>query len=287
MNKAYYIPTIQEFAKDIEVEQTERFVCPCCEGGSSKEKSLSITRRSSTEAFFNCFRTKCSLGGGHIALYQADDGSVLKSKSRKPTTNQVTHNLTGLDKEVVEYFKTNYYMTPAQLAYGRFRTTFDRRIYMPIFDPNRLNRGGAVRKYKELYQGRREFSSIPKTLNYFTPDSDRVCASWYYRLRSRRKSSDTLLIVEDIVSAIRLTDHVDAVSLMGTALSDDKQKEVRSKHYKKIYLALDEDATLKAIRIKKSCGLYLPNLQVLPLSKDIKDMTPEDIEEKLSECNIV
>lgn len=287
MNKSYYVGTIQELAKDVEVEQTERFLCPCCEGGSSRERSLSITRRSSTEAFFNCFRAKCGLGGGHIALYQSDDGSVLKARSRKPTTNQVTHNLTGLDRDVVEFFMSKYHMTPAQLAYGRFRTTFDRRIYMPIFDPNRLNRGGAVRKYKELYQGRRELSSIPKTLNYFTPDSDRICASWYYRLRSRRKSSRNLVVVEDIVSATRLTDYVDAVSLMGTALSDDKQKEIKRQRYSKIYLALDEDATIKALRMKRACSLYLPNLDVLPLSRDFKDMTPEQMEETLNECNIL
>lgn len=287
MNKAYYVGTIQELAKDVEVEQTGRFVCPCCGGGSSKERSLSITRRSSTEAFFNCFRAKCGLGGGHIALYQANDGSVLKSRSRKPTINQVTHNLTGLDKEVVEFFIANYFMTPAQLAYGRFRTTFDRRIYMPIFDSNRLNRGGAVRKYKELYQGRREFSSIPKTLNYFTPESDNICASWYFKLRSRLKNSNVLVVVEDIVSAIRLTDFVDSVSLMGTALSDEKQREIRRKGYDRIVLALDEDATMKALRTKKACSLYLPNLEVMPLARDIKEMNPEELEDKLHDHNIL
>lgn len=287
MNKSYYIPAIQDMAKDVAIEQTERFLCPSCGGGRSKERSLSISRRSSTEAFFNCFRAKCNLGGGHIALYQSEDGEVLRAKSKRHTTSPVTHNLTGLDRETVEFFINKYHLTPAHLAYGRFRTTFDRRVYMPIFDPNRLNRGGAVRKYKELYKGRREYSSIPKSLNYFTPESDKVCASWYYRARGRRKNSDALVVVEDIVSALRLTTHVDAVSLMGTALSDDKQKEIRESRYEKVYLALDEDATLKALRTKRACSLYLPNLQVLPLQRDIKDMPPDMLEEILNERNIV
>ena len=287
MNKSYYIPHIQELAQTVSEGQTGRFLCPVCEGGSDSEKTLTVTRRSSTEAFYNCFRAKCGLGGGHIAIFEGVDGALLRPKSKKPTKHNPVHNLAGLDKEVVAFFGERFHITPALLAYARFQTTFDRRIYMPMFDTNRLKRGGVVRKYKELYQGRREYASIPKAMTHYLPKSDEIALSWYYKKRHRRKNSDTLLIVEDIPSALRLVDHVDAVSLLGTALGDDKQKEIRRLMYDRIYIALDEDATDKAIRIKKQCSLYLPSLSVLPLETDIKDMTPEQVEEKLHVCNIV
>lgn len=282
MNKTYYVPQIQQMAMELPLGQSGRFMCPVCNGGSSKEKSLSVTRRSETEASFNCFRNKCNLGGGHVALFSDVDGNVLKYNStpKKPANNDITHNLASLDMECVEFFMNKYHMTPAMLAYGRFQTTFDRRIYMWIFGPRRLKRGGSVRKYKELYVGRREYTSIPKNMIHYN-GTDNLALSWYFHLCSRRKASDTLIIVEDIPSALRLTPYTDAVALLGTAFSPEKQREVRRMGYDRIILALDEDATAKAIKIKQECSLYLPSLEVLPLVRDIKDCTVPQLEEVL------
>lgn len=286
MNKTYYIPQIQEMAKDIPVGVSERFLCPVCNGGSDKERSLSITRRSQTEASFNCFRNKCNLNGGHVALFSGTEGQILKHNSNRTSNNDLVRNLTGLDTDTVEFFMKRYNMTPAMLHYGRFQTTFDRRVYMWIFSPHRLKRGGSVRKYKELYVGRREYASIPKTMMHYN-GTDNVALSWYYKGRGRRKSSDTLVIVEDIVSALRLIPYVDSVSLLGTGLGYPKQSEIRRLMYDRVVLALDEDATAKALRIKKDTRLVIPNMEVMYLDKDIKDQTPEELEEKLNVYSIL
>lgn len=286
-HKTHYVPQIQDYAKEVAVGREGRYLCPCCNGGSSRERSLSITRRSNTEAFYICYRASCSLGAGHIALYSADDGSILRHNTfKKPTNNDLTHNLASLDRETVDFFMRKYYMTPGQLLYGRFQTTFDRRIYMWIFGPRRLKRGGCVRKYAELYTGRRELTSIPKNLVHFNGTDDKAL-SWYFKDRHRKRNSKDLIIVEDIPSALRLNSYCDSVSLIGTGLGSDKQKEIRSMGYDRIYLALDEDATAKALKIKKSCSLYLSNMRVIPLSKDIKDTPPEELEEVLHGSDIL
>ena len=275
----YHIPAIQELASGVGVGDTDRFICPCCGGGSSKERSLSVTRRSSTEAFFICYRAKCDLGSGHIALFASKEGAILKHQSKKPVRDKLNHNLTGLDEDTVEFFKDNYYFTNQMLHYGRFQLTFDRRVYMWVFDRARRKRGGVVRKYKELYEGRREYVSIPKTLNYIHDNETPL--SWYYRDNSRRKASNVLVLVEDIPSALRLNPYVDSVALLGTGFGADKQKEIRSGMYDRVYLALDEDATSKAFRYRKQCQLYLPNMRVMALPQDFKNMTPEQIEDTL------
>ena len=56
---------------------------------------------------------------------------------------------------------------------------------------------------------------------------------------------------------------------MGTTLLDEHIEVI--KKYKKVYIALDKDATSKAILILKKLRNYVPT-QLIVLNKDLKDM---------------
>ena len=52
-------------ASEMELGQTIRSVCPRCYGGSSHEKSLTITLGEEGSLIWNCFRAKCDFKGVH------------------------------------------------------------------------------------------------------------------------------------------------------------------------------------------------------------------------------
>lgn len=98
------------------------------------------------------------------------------------------------------------------------------------------------------------------------------------------------MVVEDIPSAVRVSMcGVNAVALLGTILNIEKATEI-AEFSGPVTLALDQDATEKSFHHARRWGLLWDEVQVLPLQKDFKDMTDEQIQEKLREgetCTII
>lgn len=114
--------------------------------------------------------------------------------------------------------------------------------------------------------------------------------SWY-----RAASSDSLLLVEDQLSAIKASQYVNSVSLLGTHFSPEFLTELRAflesaggKRIKHIYLALDKDAFAKAIGMVIALRAHTKNIPVhiMKLDKDIKDMAWSDIETLLNKYEV-
>lgn len=104
---------------------------------------------------------------------------------------------------------------------------------------------------------------------------DAISFSWYKWLRQ----SDTLVLVEDQVSAMRLAPFTHSASLMGTNLSEAKIAEVLAGKYKKVVLAFDNDATYEAIKMQLEHKNTIPGLIVGAMHKDLKNMDPKELRE--------
>jgi hypothetical protein len=90
--------------------------------------------------------------------------------------------------------------------------------------------------------------------------------------------------VEDIPSAIKTVPFANgavAAALLGTTITDSSSHGL-SKNFRKVDIALDADATEKAIGYKKKYGLMFDEFNVIKLERDIKDMAPDAIKELLS-----
>jgi DNA primase len=102
--------------------------------------------------------------------------------------------------------------------------------------------------------------------------------SKWYRYGDSRKpfivgDSNQAIIVEDCGSACSISDRVTGVALLGTSLLQEYVPQLL--HYQKIYVALDKDATDKAIdMVKTLCRLVPTKLMVLP--RDLKNMTKDE-----------
>lgn len=102
--------------------------------------------------------------------------------------------------------------------------------------------------------------------------------SWH---KATRKS-DVLVLVEDQMSAIKLSPHCHAAALLGTHISDDKVKEIVAGGYKKVVISLDNDATYTAIKAQLALRRTIDGLFVHGLEKDIKNMNREEFAEYVS-----
>jgi hypothetical protein len=92
----------------------------------------------------------------------------------------------------------------------------------------------------------------------------------------------TCWLVEDVWSAMKVAQEMEhhAVSLMGTSLTPDKVS-VLGNRFRDVYLALDKDAIPKALSYAKQYSYLMPNLSVVFLSKDLKYLDREQMEELL------
>ena len=106
-------------------------------------------------------------------------------------------------------------------------------------------------------------------------------SKWYVYLRRmgcpfiRNGPNNCAIIVEDCVSAMRgmaITSHI---SLLGTSISIETIPYLLE--YERLYVALDPDASKKAIEIQKQLAYYRPT-KLLVLEKDLKYYTDEQLQ---------
>ena len=110
--------------------------------------------------------------------------------------------------------------------------------------------------------GRSLTNSKPKWLRYGTSRQPFVCGI-----------ADNLFVVEDCPSACSISNIVTGMALMGTSLLDSHIQVTQN--YKKIFVALDKDATRKAVDIVRHLSNYVPTKLVV-LKKDLKNMEKEE-----------
>jgi len=110
--------------------------------------------------------------------------------------------------------------------------------------------------------GRNLTDNKPKWLRYGNSKHPFVCGT-----------SDNCFVVEDCPSACSVSNLVTGLALMGTSLLDSHIQVIRN--YKKIFVALDKDATRKAVDIVRHLSNYVPTKLVV-LKKDLKNMEKED-----------
>ena len=95
-------------------------------------------------------------------------------------------------------------------------------------------------------------------------------------------NSDTAIIVEDVVSALTLSKFCTGIALLGTNLLQSHIDVL--KKYKRVGIALDKDASKKAVQLVDDLALNM-NAKFLLLEEDIKEMLDEDIKKLVDKVN--
>jgi len=285
MDKRKIISHVQDIASGLDTGESHRGICPECLGGSSGEQSFSVNKVSDVTASYICFRATCGLGSGMVATY--NDGSrVFRSGTKAVSENKRTPDMYPLSQDAVDLLKEKYGLTEQQIRYSGVKLTYDKRLAFPIRSPNNVHKGFSIRKEKELYSGSREYGSIPKSWK-FIKDKEQSQASWYRCKRHSKKNSNQLVVVEDMLSAVRLTPYCDSVALLGTNLLRPVIKTIKQHRYEAVWLGLDEDAIKKAFSLVRRLQSELPNMNVMYLPKDIKNMTEDELRDQMFNYGVV
>lgn len=249
-------------------ETTNGILCPWCKGGENKDKSFSITKRIDGVVLYICHRAKC---GKH--------GRINRDKTfTESPTSQISFvprcysALTRVpSREEIEYLKQRYFIQPSDVYRYRLAVTTDQaeKLVIPIYGPRFNKRGYEARVFIKENSG-------PKTMHY--KEVDEPWLGWFFTNSSSINSIKPVVIVEDVLSAIRVSQKATAVSLMSSHMAMKDIMEV-ARLTDDIILCLDKDATQKAFGFQKKFAYVAPQLRVVPIEKDLKYYDDKSLEE--------
>lgn len=255
----------------LETDVQTRIVCPFCQGGSTGERCMSIVRTAEGIVKYICHRANCGFAGrSNTPAYEAP-GQV--QPPRLSTREVKLRPLEQRERKLVfdAWGMNEQESRPGQWSWDENTD----RLAMPVFGYNGSLRGLVLRSLT---------GESPKVLNVQWEAGPFL--SWYYGTTGSYQHRARLLVVEDIPSAVKVssiyTPFVRMCALNGTHISQDGLKELIGGGFENnVVLALDEDASEKALTYSRELGLHLGRVRVLLLHRDLKNMNEKEIRECL------
>ena len=232
--------------------ESRRIDCPAC----GHKKTFSVTNKDGT-LMWNCFHADCTVKGRTNRRITRDNSdnilAILSKNTHKQTTScpEVlfekpkcwSRQISQKGLEYVDSVHTS----------GRYDDIYydvrHKRLVYAIRDNDGKLVDGA---------GRTLIGARPKWYRYGN-----------YRGGFRIGTSDTVFVVEDIPSAISISDWATGYALLGTSLRDEHIADLSK--FRRVIVALDKDATDKALTYMRALNTLVPT-GILMLQKDLKSI---------------
>lgn len=164
-------------------------------------------------------------------------------------------------------------LTDGDISYARigFSKSLS-RIVLPVYLPSGVG----------LYQTRRIFEQDtgPKYLTVGNTKS--VCCVYS---RCSGSALDNVVVVEDILSGIRVSKYASALVLLGSSLHDRHIEHILSSGYKKCLIYLDNDnpkIVLSAVKMRLKLDMILDNVATCDVKGDPKNKSDKELQAILS-----
>lgn len=237
-------------------EQRGGELCPFCRGGRTGERSFSFTKTVVGAIVYQCKRGSCGRTGrvdGPVGLHNVE------AKRPEFTPRHYTGTFLDVPEVISEYYIAKFGFSDREWrdAGVRWSPEYNRTVWR-VCSPSLVVRGYELRDHTA--EGRL------KTLHYrHSPDE---WLGWFPKQRSG--DGRGLVLVEDMISAYKVhCAGLNSVCLMGSHVSMDNLLEIL-KYGDELKLALDRDATDKAVKLARRFQFIAPHLQVIPLQRDLK-----------------
>lgn len=241
------------------------------------EASFNLTVVEHGKAKYLCHRATC---GAHGSVFGAA-GFVIQAGNSQGSRKGVHDPFRGatgpLGGEWVSELSRLYSLREDEaIRHGWLEEIDSGRLVVCIRSPTNEHRGVQLRESRGASGSRsRDFR-----------ETDGNWMGWFYP--STRVSESPTVLVEDVISAAKVAQAgFVAASLMGCNLSLDLLLEGANRGDFPCYLALDRDATGKAIEYSQRYR-FLVNGNLIPilLSKDIKYHTEEEIQDMIHNATV-
>lgn len=242
---------------DLDSGQFYRGNCPACGG-----KNTFTATNNMGQVQYNCYKLDCKTKGLYYKdLSAAEIQQLLKHRPApvkvEPDTMEIPEYVVDPKPEHTKFHRfTQRWGIP---KYGLLYDVKDERVVFPIYYKGRMIDAN----------GRAVGDKLPKWYRY-TGQAD------YYLTGL----GGTLLLVEDVVSAMVATLEVPNISVMailGTSLTDKHIEKIGE--YERVIVALDPDAWMKGIEFTKQIQSWTGlDTKALRLHDDIKYRLDEDID---------
>ncbi len=232
--------------------------CPKCrEAGRDRHGDNLITYPDGGYHCFSCGHHKHGKFNPHLVVgYEDDDKPKFPTTIKIPiqgTANYVWLKKYGLtDQEIQEHFSMD-------------------RVTNKHFYSVKNDDGSLVYMEMRAVDGRK-----PKTKSYGVKPHDRMVFDinkYPSDVRSR------LVLVEDIVSCIKVARHIPCMCLFGSMLSPVGTRFVNL--FDHVTLWLDPDKYMEAIELSQQLSLFIPSVDVVYSEQDPKDYNDLDLKRYL------
>jgi len=240
---------LQNFLKNLNlsVNETTRIDCPIC-----FNKNTFSALNTGTEVIYNCFHADCNI----------------KGKTRNELSKKLFAEIERQKEPEVFYVRNHWEQSLENKDYREYVKHYNLEDYYEIMRYDRHTHRAVFLIMKD----NKVVNAVGRALYKKTkPKWYRYGSSGYPFVAGK---GDTAIIVEDVVSALVLCQYCVGIALLGTNLLQTHVDVI--KKYKKVGIALDKDASKKAVKLVDDLSLNL-NAKFLLLEDDIKEMIDEDI----------
>lgn len=253
--------------------------CPVCHGGTSHEKTFSITRVAEG-LVYNCFRASCDGARGFVPTA----GVLLPAspeRARDDGLRPYKGPILPLAEKDIQFFRKRFDLIVQKYDLGV--TEYGEYVFN-IRDPQGRTRGRVVRQIPWNPTEARPYSpprpslyvgSVTKTKAF--PEVPGPFQGWYEPAHEHA-DYNPVVMVEDALSAMKVAQAgFKSVALLGTYVNNDRVREIAMQKPTEVVIALDNDATSVAFKIARQYGLAFPKVRVAMLSCDTKDMDADKV----------
>lgn len=257
-------------ALSLGVEEQTRIRCPFCQQGSEKDFTIFRTH---VGVYYQCWHASCGEKGFIPSLGYKN---LKETKLEKDHTYK--SELLPLTLEIIKFLFLKYNLSFTDIKNNGFKLNEENtRLFMSVMNEHGFEFGFVAKKLNPKTNG-------PKTINYF---NERYAIHYPHRTSNYLvTASKPLVVVEDILSSIRVSKFLPCVSILGSNLTTNHviQLMKRTDH---IILMLDLDTwqlkNPKPIKFKKEFGLCFKHFDLVQVPKDPKDCSDEELQEVLKQ----
>ena len=266
---ANYKAQLSHLNSELDLGETTRDAqCPFC----LKQNGDFAVTRVEDGLLYKCFRLVCDsrrfVPSNMGKWYSSGTHSARKNINLEQCPFESF--ITKLNDEQINYLKNKFNLSIEELILNKIKwCTKTERIIYPILSKNGNIKGYVSRYYKEL--SNKKYDGVKSRTYWVNRNENYYNVSFPY---CEHEFDNVIILVEDIVSSIRVARHVPSIALLSNSIPKNAMNFLSKNN---VIIVLDNDATAHALKIKQKYSLFFKSCQVIPVDKDPKNMTDKEV----------